>query len=124
MNYKITWKKKLVCVDYFGKVTNKDIQYAHFELNGDDRFYNCDYLILNISECDLSAVSVPNLSLVIATDFGATRTHQTLKVAMVTTIPDSIEKAREYIERNRSLNTPWEFKILPSVKEAKEWFGI
>ncbi|MGL6160406.1 hypothetical protein [Microbulbifer sp.] len=124
MNYKITWEKKLVCVDYFGNVTNKDIQDAHFELNSDDRFYHCNYLILNISECDLSAVSVPDLFLVIATDLGATKTNPNLKVAMVTTNPLSIEKVSTYIERNRSLNTPWEFEILPSVEEAKEWFGI
>jgi len=123
MKYKITWGRKLVCVDYFGDVKNKDIESAHFELNDDDRFYNCDYLILNISECNLSHVSVPDLSLVIATDLGATRTNQNLKVAMVTTNPINIEKASQYIERNRSLNTPWEFKLLPSVEEAKAWFS-
>ncbi|MBB3062475.1 hypothetical protein [Microbulbifer rhizosphaerae] len=124
MKYKITWEKKLVCVDYFGEVTNKDIETAHFELNGDDRFYACDYLILNASECDLSAVSVPGLFRVIGTDLGATRTNQTLKVAMVTTSSINIERIKEYIERNRALNTPWEFKMLPSVEEAKKWFGV
>lgn len=123
MKYKISWEKKLVRVNYFGDVKNKDIENAHFELNGDDRFYDCDYLILNISECNLSDVSVPDLFRVIGTDLGATRTNQTLKVAMVTTSSINIEKASKYIERNRALNTPWEFKILSSVKEAKEWFS-
>lgn len=123
MKYKITWAKKLVCVDYFGEVKSKDIEDAHFELNGDGRFYDCNYMILNISECDLSNVSVAALFRVIATDLGATKMNPNLKVAMITTNSINIEKASDYIERNRATCTPWEFKILPSINEAQEWFA-
>ena len=92
-------------------------------MNGDDRFYHCDYLILDISECDLSNVSVPDLSLVIATDLGATKTNKSLKVAMITSNSINIGKASEYIERNKSIGTPWKFKLFPSRDKALAWFS-
>jgi hypothetical protein len=123
VKYTVTWEKKLVVVDYFGDIENKDIKGAHFELNGDDRFYDCDFCILNISECNLGKVSVPDLMTVVATDFGASKTNQELKVAMITTDPSSLEKASEYIDTFCSLNSTWEFKILPSINNAQKWFG-
>ena len=123
MPYSIAWDSRLVRVDYSGEIENSEIQDAHFDLNGDGRFYNCDFLILNISDCDLSKVSVPDLFLVIATDFGATQTNSSLKVAMVTTNPINAAKAESYIERNQSIGTPWEFKLLPSIDAAMDWFS-
>lgn len=124
MKFTVTWEPRLVCVDYFGEVENKDIERAHFELNGDGRFYDCDYLILNINHCDLSKVSVADLSFVIATDLGATKTNDSMKVAMITDTPVNIEKASEYIEQNKSIGNPWEFKLVPSVSEAAVWFNF
>ena len=63
MKYKVTWENKLVCVDYCGEIEIKDIEDAHFELNGDERFYDCNYLILNITNCNLDKVSVPGREL-------------------------------------------------------------
>lgn len=122
MKYTVTWENRLVCVDYFGDIENKDIENAHFELNGDGRFYDCNYLILNITECNLDKVSVPKLFRVVATDLGAAITNAKLKVAMIATDPDNIEKASNYIDRFRLHDSPWEFKILHSVNDAKEWF--
>lgn len=123
MNYRVTWENKLVCLKYSGKVANKDIENAHFELNGDDRFYSCDYLMLDISDCDLHEVCVPSLSLVIATDLGATKTNQSLKVAMIAADPINIQRASSYIDKNKSIGTPWEFALFPSKEKAREWFS-
>ncbi len=122
MKYSITWEDKLVRVDYSNDIENKDIESAHFKLSGDDRFYDCRFLILNILNCNLDKVSVKDLFLVIATDIGVSKTNSSLKVAMIATNPISIEKASNYIDHFRRVNSPWEFKILPSVNDAQEWF--
>lgn len=122
MKYIVTWEDELVCVDYSGEIENQDIQEVHLKLNGDERFYDCHYFILNISKCDLKKVSVPDLFLVVATDIGASKTNTNMKVAMVATHPNNIEKATEYIEQFRIHKSPWKFKILPSIKKAHEWF--
>ena len=67
-------------------------------------------------------VSVPGLFRVVATDLGAAITNSKLKVAMIATDPDNLEKASNYIDQFRLHNSPWKFKMLSSVNDAKEWF--
>lgn len=124
MKYSIAWSKHLVRVDYSGDIEISDIEDVHFQMGGDARFYDCKFLILNISECNLDKVQVSELFRVIANDIGASKTNRSLKVAMVTAIPDSVEKASEYISHFSAMKSPWQFRILPSLDEAYTWFGL
>ena len=49
MKFRISWDRPVVRVDYFGTTEISDIEDVHFQLGGDARFYDCKYLILNIS---------------------------------------------------------------------------
>ena len=119
MKFSVSWSERLARVDYFGEITNEDIQRAHFKLNGDRRFYNCQRLILDVTECSLAKVNVPKLVLVIATDLGASKTIKSMKVAMIANDPDNIEKVSDYIEKSRI--SPWVYKLFHSVSDARSW---
>lgn len=119
MNYSIIWGNKSVCIDYFGAIDNKDIESAHFALNGDERFYECRSLILDISKCNMDQVVVDDLLRVVGTDLGASATIKTLKVAMIAVHPQNIHKASLYIESCQI--SPWEFRLFNSMNEAREW---
>lgn len=121
MKYSVTWSKKSVRVDYFGEVTNKDIQRAHFELNGDGRFYGCESLILDVTKCSLAKVVVPDLITVIATDLGAAHSIESFKVAMIADDSVNRERVSDYIERNQV--SPWEFKLFHSIDDAQPWLN-
>ena len=123
MNYVIHWKPDYVAVEYSGKITNIDIQYAHFALNADNRFYECKGMVLDLLQADLSTVDVDELYWVIGTDLGASCSLPVLKVAMLITEPTAIEVAKKYIEQNHRLESPWDFKILPTLDEATQWFS-
>ncbi len=120
MKYSITWNQKLVRVDYAGDIENRDIESAHLALNSDERFYDCRYLILDIANCNLDRVSVPDLDLVVAIDLGASITNKALKVAMIASEQESILKASAYIDRLR--NSSWSLKVFSSVDDATVWF--
>ena len=119
MKFSVTWSKGLVRVDYFGEITNEDIQRAHFKLNGDKRFYGCRSLILDVTQCSLEKVNVPELVLVIATDLGASETIKSMKVAMIVNDPVNVERVSDYIERSKI--SPWLYKLFHSVSDAKQW---
>ena len=121
MKYSVRWSQKSVQVEYSGDIDNKDIESAHFEMNGDARFYDCRSLILDITNCNMEKVSVPGLILVVATDLGASRTNKSLKVAMIANGPSSIKKASDYISQFQAVDSPWYFKIFDSVNDANEW---
>lgn len=71
MTYSITWDGRTAQINYSGDIENKDIENAHFELNRDERFYDCRNLILNTTDCNLIKVSVPGLESVVALELGA-----------------------------------------------------
>jgi len=121
MKYSVIWGEKSVCIDYFGDIENKDIESAHFELSGDERFYDCQHLILDISNCNMDKVSVPELELVVAIDLGASKTNKYLKVAMIANDQISIEKASAYISQLHLHKSPWVFKIFNSINDANVW---
>lgn len=122
MNYVIHWFPDHVVVKYSDVVTNIDIQYAHFTLNGDDRFYRCKGLVLDLLNADISGVDVNELYWVVGTDLGASGFLPNLKVAMLITNPVAVKIAQQYIDQNLRLDSPWDFKILPTLEDAKKWF--
>lgn len=123
MSYSIKWDDKLVCIDYFGDIDNTQIERAHFTLNGDERFYDCRSLILDISKCTMDRVSVDDLIRVIGTDLGASESNQSLKVAMIAIAPQNIEKATRYINKCRAFGYPWEFQLFSSMDKALAWLS-
>ena len=121
MNYSIIWGGDHVTVNYTGSISNHDIKHAHFALNGDERFYECKSLILDISECSMEQVSVDDLIEVIGTDLGASKFMNSLKVAMIATRDENREKASSYITRCIDFGYPWKFRLFDSLEAAKRW---
>lgn len=119
MSYTINYSEKTARVVYTGETTVDEIRSAHFDLSGDERFYDCKNLILDVSNCNLEAVSVPNLITVIATDLGASKTLPSLKVAFLVKSYVNMEKTSEYI--NSSRNSPWQFRLFENEEHASEW---
>ena len=124
MKFTITWKDQSVRIDYSGAIDNQDIESAHFELNTDDRFYECKSLVINITDCDLEKVSVPDLKNVVALEIGAAYTNKDMKVAMVANNPVSIDKASNYISLFQFHESPWEFQIFNTLNDAYEWLKL
>ena len=120
-SYEISWGEALARVDYFGEIQNRDIESAHFSLNGDGRFYECNKLILNVSDCSLAKVDVPELLPVIATDLGASQSIAAMKVAMIASDSVNIERVDDYI--NRSKVSPWKFKLFSTLGGAEQWLN-
>ncbi len=123
MNYSIDWGSDTVKVTYFGSISNYDIRRAHFALNGDERFYECKSLVLDISDCTMEKVSVDDLIEVIGTDLGASKFLSSLKVAMIAVEEENREKASRYIERCISLGYPWKFNLFDSIDSAQSWLS-
>ena len=121
MSYSIVWGNKTVRVDYAGAIGVKDIEGAHYSLNGDARFYDCESLILDISNCNMDNVSVDDLLPVIGTDLGASKSIESLKVAMIAVEEQNRDKASRYISMCQNFGYPWEFKLFESDSAARAW---
>ncbi len=121
MSYTIIWSYRAARVNYSGAISNKDIESAHYSLNGDERFYDCHSLILDISKCNMDEVSIDDLLPVIGTDLGASETIKSLKVAMIAVEQQNKDKASRYMAMCRNFGYPWEFELFESINVAQAW---
>ena len=125
MSYSIKWGERSVSIIYSDEIDNSQIKKAHYSLNSDERFYDCFSLILDISNCNMDAVSVDDLKFdIIGTDLGASATLQSLKVAMIAIEEQNRTKAQQYINYCREVGYPWKFRLFNSLEQANEWLNM
>jgi len=121
MAYSIIWDVKSVCIDYFGEVDNKNIKSAHYEVNNDERFYDCSHLILDITKCDMSKVDVSELIEVAGLDLGSLIVRTSFKIAMIAIEPDKLEIAHSYIDFFN--NYAYKINVFNSIDSANSWLN-
>ena len=119
MKYSVSYNGKEARIQYFGDITEEDVKQAHFDLSGDERFYDCQHLVLDVTDCSLKRISVDKLGIVIATDLGASKTIRSMKVAFIANTSTNIAKTSEFIKRSNL--SPWTMKVLKSYDDASEW---
>ena len=120
MSYTISYQADTARVDYAGETTVEEIKDAHSEISEDMRFYECHHLILDVRDCNLSGVSVPELSSVVVSDLWASRRNKSLKVAFLIQSLVNMERTSEFI--NESRISPWEWRQFESEERAMDWF--
>lgn len=121
MAYSIIWSTKSVCIDYFGEVDNKNIKSAHYEVNNDERFYDCSHLILDITNCDMSKVDVSELIEVAGLDLGSLIVRKSFKIAMIAIEPDELEIAHSYIDFFNKY--AYKINVFNSIDSANSWLN-
>lgn len=55
MKYRVSYLSKTARVDYFGETTEEDIRSAHFDLSGQEEFYDCKHMMLDVTQCSLKS---------------------------------------------------------------------
>ena len=120
MSYSISYRDNTARVDYTGANTVEEILQAHTDLAESEEFYECRNLVLDVSKCDLSGVSVADLFEVVASDLWTSRKIKSLKVAFLVQSFVNMEKTSEFI--NESKVSPWEWRLFESEDRALAWF--
>jgi hypothetical protein len=121
MAYSIIWNIKSVHIDYFGEIDNENIKSAHYEVNNDERFYDCSHLILDITKCNMDKVIVPELIEIVGLDLGSLIVRESFKIAMIAIDPDNIEKALDYINLFNKYSC--KINVFNSIDDANSWLN-
>jgi hypothetical protein len=121
MAYSIIWNIKSVRIDYFGEIDNENIKNAHYEVNNDERFYDCSHLILDITKCNMDKVKVPELIEIVGLDLGSLIVRESFKIAMIAIDPVNIEKALDYINLFNKYSC--KINVFTSIDDANSWLN-
>ena len=121
MAYSIIWNMKSVRIDYFGEIDNESIKSAHYEVNNDERFYDCSHLILDITKCNMDKVKVSKLIEIVGLDLGSLIIRESFKIAMIAIDPDNIKKALDYINLFNKYSC--KINVFNSIDDANLWLN-
>ena len=83
MPYSLQWNNKSAEILYYGDIDNKEIKAAHYDVNNNERFFDCHSLILDITNCNMKDVEVSKLIEVVGLDLGNLNMKVYLKIAMI-----------------------------------------
>ena len=121
MPYTIEWNHRWAHIIYTGDINNEEIRRAHYEVNNDERFFDCPNLILDIINCKMDKVEVPQLIPVAGLDLGNLKMKDRLKITMLASIPENINKARTYLNFFKKHTS--KIRLFNSWDEALPWIN-
>ena len=125
MSYKIIWEYKGVTKQLFGQVTSSDLMAESSIIQGDIRFDDLKFIIVDFHECAGHNVSDPSLLEIAAIDEAANLNnrmygYRPTKIAIVSTDVVITALAKQY--SNYVFNSV-QYKVCPNVVAARLWIG-
>lgn len=121
MPFTIQWNTKSVQIIYYGDINNEEIKSAHYDVNNDERFFDCHSLILDITDCNMKDVHVSELTPIVGLDLGNLKTKDYLKIAMIANCPANQLKAQAYIKHFKQFSK--KIQLFSSTEEALPWLN-
>ena len=123
MGYQVTWEPNGVLKRLFGHVSDDDLMKSSTIIQGDARFDDLRYEIIDFSECLSHSVSDQALMEIAAIDDAAStafRFGKVLHIAIVCEDAEILELAKQYA--NYKFNVP-NFGVFRDTKNARIWLA-
>jgi len=96
MGYTLTWEPRDVVLRFSGRVTISDILNASNAYGRDKRYDELLYVIADYSQISGCDAQPADIDYVWAVDYGAKRSNNKIKKAIVSKDPDVVAMARRY----------------------------
>ena len=123
MSFTVNWEKNGVVTTFSGIVDAQEVMQADREFYRDPRSDNARYQITDFSRAEPGLVREFDIEAIAGFDLGSSLSIPNLKVALVTTDPQVVSWCEQYIYLSRKCNSSWEFAILNSINDAREWLS-
>lgn len=118
MSYQASWERSGVCLRFAGDITDVEIAMASRKGQGDPRFEDLRYVILDFRECDSVSHSVAQTEELAATDKAASMTNPRIKIAVVSKSVDVTEMVRCYLGTGLD---PFPVRVFDGLEAARYW---
>src|SRR6218665_1007469 len=96
MSYEVLWESRGAIKRFWGVVSSQDMLRSVVETEADVRFDRLRYVINDFLAATQIGFSAKDVSDIAAMDLGASRTNAAIKIAVVATMPELLEFARQY----------------------------
>ncbi|MCW8982437.1 MAG: hypothetical protein OQK13_00170 [Gammaproteobacteria bacterium] len=114
-----TWKESGLIRTFIGEITGTEIIESNFEIHGDLRFDEIDYVINDFSNIDSCIISEDELRILSISDEVATHANKHIKIAIIANRDEIIELAKAYCELfDQAI---YDTEIFSSIDEGQAW---
>ena len=118
MPYQISWEQHGVYVQYHGTCTEIDVEEIRNILSHDPRLATITYILNDYFACDGFALSPAFIKELAKRTYHPVLASRILKIAFVTSIPEIIAVASEYLQRSLSQH---EYRVFQDLTQACDW---
>lgn len=121
MNYQIEWCEKGVVVECSGPAAVEEIDQIGNELYQDERFAGCQYQIFDLSEAELSKISLAQIRNTAELDHLASLKYPSPNLAIVSQKASAEALLFHYKLAAEVLGIKWRIALFHSREEALLW---
>jgi len=118
MGYKLSWEPRGVVLRFSGRVTISDILNASNAYQGNRWYDELLYVIADYSQITDCGARPNDIDDVWAVDYGAKRSNNKIKKAIVTTSPDVVALARRYAS---APDPAFPVEVFAKEADARAW---
>lgn len=104
---------------FTGTITGPEIIESNFEMHGDQRFDDINYVINDFSQVDECAVSEEEVQMLPIIDEVATNANDKLKIAIISTHDEITKLAKVYCEM--MLQATYDARLFDNFDDAQTW---
>lgn len=118
MGYQLHWEPVGLVRRYFGQVTDEEFTAAVIRTGADARFDDLRYMILDMREGDVGAVTTECLEHASALERGAAYSNPAIRLAIVVAEDAALQLALAYASSPENI---YPTRIFPDLAEARAW---
>jgi len=104
-----------------GQVTLDEINEVNGLIHGDPRFDEHRFQVIDLLDADFAGVRLQDSRIPAATDYAASRSRETVKVAILATDETAIRFCRQYVDTAERMGSRWSFRFFEDRDDADAW---
>lgn len=120
----ILWKDRCVLATYRGEVTHDNIVESYRRIEGDHRFDELHFSIIDLTELSPAVMHEHLLEEIAAENWAASATNRRLNTAVVALHPEIVEAINRYQSLMPVPRHIPDVRVCGSVDEARAAFGV
>jgi hypothetical protein len=121
MTYRLKWEEDGVFNIFSGNVTQNDVFDAQSKAHSNARFDSVKYIVSDFLDIEDMSMTHEILEFVSARDYGASRSNQNIKHALVAEDGPARDLVEAYIQTLQKLDVPWDVRQFYSMDPARMW---
>ena len=118
MPYQANWEERGVYLRFYGDTTDQEVAGSSRKGQGDPRFEQIRYVILDFRDCSSVQLTKGVLEELAATDMAASRTNPNIKIAVIAKQPDALEMVSSYLSTGIEA---YPLRVFQAQDQARAW---